>query len=304
MKFLNLILCFLSLSLSSHTLASIRMATYNIRNFDYDVRSNTPTNKAHLVKTLTEMGPDLLAVQEIHNTNEFKSMIKNHFSEKYDAILSKCGGAHEQHLGFVYNTEKLKLLSFTEDMSTVSPGQQQQQDQFCYTGSRPLAIAQFKRISNNEVYVGIAVHLKSGGQDQSINKRFKQLESIAKIVDNYRNQGLKNIIIMGDFNSTEYILKNKNYKRFVQTIEKMELKDTTKDLACSAYWWGGTNDYTQYPSTLDHIIVSEEISKSITMKPQAYGHCKMLKCQSTLEGDMGISFDEVSDHCPILTEIK
>jgi endonuclease/exonuclease/phosphatase family metal-dependent hydrolase len=131
-----------------------------------------------------------------------------------------------------------------------------------------------------------------------------QLNAISKVVSSFEERGLKNIIIMGDFNSTNYILKNKNHKKFVQKIASMNLIDSTKDLSCSSYWWGGKNDSTQYPSTLDHIIISNGLSEQQTMTPKAYGHCAQLKCKSTKESAMGTSFDEVSDHCPILTEIK
>ena len=49
--------------------AASKIASYNIRNFDYDERSHTPTNKFHLVRTLGALDADLIAVQEINNVH-------------------------------------------------------------------------------------------------------------------------------------------------------------------------------------------------------------------------------------------
>ncbi len=73
--------------------AAVRVATYNIRNFDYDQRSNTPTNKNHLSKILKEINFDILAVQEINKRNIFANMIDESFGSRYQTYLSECGGA-------------------------------------------------------------------------------------------------------------------------------------------------------------------------------------------------------------------
>lgn len=282
--------------------AGLRVASYNIRNFDYDVRSSTPTNKSHLVQMFDEMNFDLLAIQEINNTVEFERMVHVHFNGKFKTILSRCGGSHQQRLGFIYNKNKLRLLEFTEDMSTVNPGQQRHSDK-CPNGSRPLAIGKFKNLETGEIFMSISVHLKSGGTKGNIKKRFKQLAQISKVVAKLKSQQLHNIMIMGDFNSTEYILKNNNYQRFSTVIRKMNLKDATQNLSCTSYWWGGLRDFIQYPSNLDHILLSSELANK-RIHSEVYGHCKKLKCRSSREEDMGVSFNEVSDHCPILTELK
>lgn len=289
----------------SNSYANFRLASYNIRNFDYDVRSNTPTNKTHLIQIINEMEADLVAVQEINEKREFERMVSQSFFGKYNTVLTECGGAHGQKLGFIYNTNKLKLISFKQDLRTVIPGQEQQtQQQLCHTGSRPLGVAVFKRIDTNEKIVAITVHLKAGGRANSIKKRFKQLKVVNKVVSEFQKAGLNNIIIMGDFNSTEYIFREENYNKFSQSVSKMNMVDTTQEMKCSAYWWGGAQDSKQYPSALDHILLSKSLSAKMTTGVETFGHCKKLKCEITLENQMGVSFDEVSDHCPILTEVK
>ncbi|MAX65831.1 MAG: endonuclease/exonuclease/phosphatase family protein [Bacteriovoracaceae bacterium] len=298
--FKSLVFILLCALFSHSAYAKLRMASYNIRNFDYDTRSNTPTNKRQLVNLIKNMQSDLLAVQEINDKHEFSRLIEQNFGTQLKVVLSNCGGSHDQRLGFIYNTEKLKLIEFKEDVRTSL----QRHTQGCHRGSRPVAIARFQSKLNKSTIIAMAVHLKAGGGRKNISKRFRQLQIIESLVESYQEQGLNNIVIMGDFNSTEYESKGKNYRKFKEIVRKMQMKDSAEKVKCTSYWWGGRNDYTYYPSLLDHILVSHSLLEQKQMNVYSYGHCQKLKCTPTSEAEMGISFDEVSDHCPILTEIK
>lgn len=295
-KFITFFLIF-STSLSY---ANLRFASYNIRNFDYDERSNTPTNKSHLVRTIQSLKSDLIAVQEINDTDEFERMISTQFKGKYKAVLSMCGGAHGQRLGFVYNVNKFRLIKFDEDLRLSNPSSPEQRN--CNHGSRPLAIGVFNILNTNKKLVAMSLHLKSGGRPKNISKRFKQHNLLNTIINEYRSRKISNFVIMGDFNSTEYIRNGEVKRKFDNSVKRMGLIDSTKNLKCSAYWWGGSQDSQQYPSMLDHILISPSL---ITKRPkvESYGHCKKLSCRVTLESQMGIGFDEVSDHCPLVTEL-
>lgn len=285
--------------------AGVRLASYNIRNFDYDYRSDIHTNKQHLVNQIVEMKPDIMAVQEINETEKFETMIDRHFNGKMGTVLSECGGSAGQKLGFVYNTEKFKLVNFTEDLRTADVNNSHHLQASCHSGSRPLAIGTFKKIDNGETFLAISVHLKAGSHAKSIKKRFKQMEIIKKVVAEYKELGINNYVIMGDFNSTEYIKKkSKSHKNFKKSVNQMSAVNLANNLSCTSYWWGGRDDMTQYPSILDHIIVSENLANGKSPKIKAHGHCAKLKCQATPEFNMGISFEEVSDHCPVVAEIK
>lgn len=299
---MKLSIILISLIVSLNSFAALRFATYNIRNFDYDERSNTPTNKSHLVNTLIDLKADLLAVQEINDTYEFESMININFQGKLKSVFTECGGAHQQKLGFIYNTSKLKLVSFDQDMRTVNPKNPSQT--VCNSGSRPLAVGMFKTVDTNKTIIAISLHLKSGGRDNSIQKRFMQLKGVSDLISEYRDNGYENFIIMGDFNSTEYIIGGKIQAKFQSVVKKMELRDLTSNVKCTAYWWGGVQDSKQYPSTLDHILVSPSLAQNKKITTEVRGHCQQLKCEATFESDMGTDFDGVSDHCPIVSEVQ
>lgn len=276
-----------------------KLMSYNIRNFDYDQRSRVPTNKDHLFKILKEENADFIAVQEINQKEVFKSFIHKNFYEKYQTILSDCGGTHNQKLGFVYDKNKFKLLKFHEDLRTVNPSIHN--TSHCDNGSRPLAIGLFEMQETKKKMVAISVHLKSGGRPKSIEKRFKQLTILSKVIQEYRSLGIEHFIVMGDFNSTEYIHRRSEFRKFKNNVQNMGLTDLAENLKCTSYWWGGIDDGKQYPSILDHILVSNSFAyEQGLMSARPSAHCKKLKCQTTFEYDLGVSFDEVSDHCPII----
>ena len=303
--FLALTLSFLAIE----AYGKLSISTYNIRNFDYDERSRVRTNKDHLFTTLKEMNADFIGVQEINKTEVFSDFIEKRFNGKYKTALSTCGGAHDQRLGFVYDASKFKLISFEEDLRVSNPHSPNQG--FCNSGSRPLAVGKFKVNETGKVFVAISVHLKSGGRDSSIKKRFKQLEIIDQAISELKEQGINNYIVMGDFNTTEYIRKGQTRSRFDRVVKKMGLYDVTESLSCTAYWWGGRRDGREYPSQLDHILVSGNFYSNVkssndrpTVNTTVYGHCARHKCAVTSEEVMGIGYDQVSDHCPIVSELK
>lgn len=306
----------LSFLFTSSVFASV-FGSYNIRNFDYDVRSKTPTNKSELKKVIQTIDVDFLAVQEINDTQDFEIFITTNFPKK-KVVLSKCGGAHGQRLGFVYDSEKFSLLKFEEDLrvSNVKHShnykrRRKKQKRYrndndnnndpCNNGSRPLAIGTFKKKDSGETFVAITVHLKSGGHKNSVAKRFAQLKILSEVVSSFRTSGQNNFVIMGDFNTTEYSRKSKSYKKFTALVKDMGLVDLSKNMKCSSYWWGGIDDGKQYPSLLDHILISPSLTESNDPKASPSAHCKQLSCNVSYEHDMGVKFDEVSDHCPVVS---
>lgn len=288
---IGLVLCTL---LKASTLGS-----YNIRNFDYDQREQISTNMNMLQKTITEMDADLIAIQEIREKFTFKNFIENRF-KNYEVILSECGGFNDQHLGFIFNKNKFKLLKFWEDMRVVHTNQSHSRS--CRYGSRPLAIAKFLNKESGKVFIAISVHLKSGGSPQSITKRFNQLEALKDSVKELRRDGYKSFVIMGDFNSTEYNQNNQYSRKFKKIVTDMDLIDLSENLSCTSYWWGGVEDGMNHPSLLDHVLISDDFYQG--RRSQVLSHCQKLRCHPTEEYAMGTSYNEVSDHCPQVAPVK
>lgn len=296
MKFL---LALVTVITSLH-LEAITIGTYNIRNFDYDTRSRVKTDKSALSNIIGSLNADVLSVQEINNTDEFHRFVARNLPG-YKAVLSTCGGAHGQKLGFLYNEKTINLIDFTEDLSISNPGSHET----CNDGSRPMAIAQFQIKENKQKFFGISLHLKSGSQAGSVYKRNKQYSLITeKIKDLKYTTGVQDYFIAGDLNTTEFITRGSDYQNLGKVVSTLGMINLTQKVACTAYWWGGSDDGIETPSILDHLIVSPGLVKINKPELKVGGHCQKVRCKEVSEQDLGISYEGVSDHCPITSTIQ
>lgn len=285
--------------LTSLSAQALTIGAYNIRNFDYDERERIHTSKPELANIIRSVRADILNVEEIVNTAEFLKFVHTNLPG-YEVALTNCGGAHGQHLGFIYNTATVDMLTFNEDLSVSEPGTPGS----CYAGSRPLAIALFQVKATKQKFYGIGVHLKSGSAPADAGKRTKQFEILKAFVMNLRaTTGIKDLYIAGDMNTTEYVTRGNDFKVLTSVVSALGMVDLTQNLPCSAYWWGGTDDGIESPSLLDHVIVTPGLLKT-SARAQAYGHCQKVACRPASLADLGISYKSVSDHCPVAATIQ
>lgn len=282
----------------SFTLEAISIGAYNIRNFDYDTRYKITTNKVELSTILKSLKVDVLSVEEINNTEEWDKFVQSKMPG-YETEVSRCGGAHGQRLGFLYNTSQVEMLSLTEDLSIVEPGKVGT----CDSGSRPLAIALFKIKSTGQKFYGITAHLKSGNEASSILKRAKQFQILKNIINELKmKSGVQDFYFAGDLNTTEYLNRGPDYQNLEAIIKELGMVNLTSDLKCTAYYWGGSDDGIETPSKLDHVVVTPGLIKT-SPKTQSYGHCQKVSCREVPIKELGISYESVSDHCPITSNI-
>jgi len=283
-------------TLSAHALT---IGAYNIRNFDYDERSRIKTNKQELSTLLQSLKVDVLSIEEVNNTAEFERMVAQKLPG-YGTEISRCGGAHGQHLGFLYNRNVVELLSFNEDLSISEPGN----DGSCDSGSRPLAIALFKIKATGQKFYAMTAHLKAGGDAGSLSKREKQYQIIKKTINELRAKtGVKDFSFAGDMNTTDYLNRGADYRNFSKVVAELGMIDLAANSPCSAYWWGGSDDGIETPSLLDHIVVTPGLMKKKT-SAEAHGHCKKVSCREVPATELGIIYESVSDHCPMTANIQ
>ncbi len=293
MKRLTAILMTL-LSFSSNALV---IGAYNIRNFDYDERSKIHTNKPELSKILTNLRADLLSIEEIHNTAEWDKFVQKNLPG-YDTEVSRCGGAHGQRLGFLYNKSTIELLSFKEDLSISEPGT----PGACDAGSRPLAIGLFRVKATGQKFYGMTAHLKSGSEGSSLQKRTKQLQILKSIINQLKTKtGIKDFYFAGDLNSTEFLNRGSDYQLLSTITKELGMVLVTSKLKCSAYYWGGTDDGIETPSLLDHVALTPGLMKK-NPEVKIHGHCEKVSCRQVPIRELGISYESVSDHCPVTVD--
>ena len=150
----------------------------------------------------------------------------------------------------------------------------------------------------------MTAHLKSGSQPESVAKRSKQYEIIKKIIKELKTKtGVQDYYFAGDMNTTEYVSRGTDYTQFKKLVSDLGMVDLAQDLACSAYWWGGTDDGIEEPSLLDHVVATPGLLKT-SNKAQVQGHCKKVACRKATLKELGVSYESVSDHCPITATIQ
>lgn len=296
----RLLLLSLTCLISQAAFARLTVGTYNIRNFDYDERARISTDKPALESLLKSLNFDLLGVNEINNVPEFTRFIARRMPG-YAVALSDCGGAHGQKLGFVYRTSKLRLVRFDEEMVFSGEGS----TGGCNTGSRPAAVAQFEEVDTREKFHAIQVHFKSGGAADSIAKRANQYALLQQLFKELGDLGNRNIVAMGDFNTTGYLDRDADYRNFTGMLRAANLTDLSANIGCSAYWWGGSDDGIETPSLLDHVIATPGMLKNQTSaRATVGGHCRAVSCRAATPAQLGVSYTGVSDHCPQTATIR
>lgn len=283
---------------STHALT---IGTYNIRNFDYDQRYRIQTNKVELATMLKNMRVDVLSIEEINNTAAWDQFVQSKLPG-FDTEVTRCGGEHGQRLGFLYNKNSVELLSFHEDLSIVEPGTPGS----CDSGSRPMAIGLFRVKATGQKFYGMTVHLKSGEQPNSLKKRAQQFEVIKRTIKELRAKtGVQDYYFAGDMNTTSYARRGQDFQILNNVARDLGMVDLASNLKCTAYYWGGTDDGIETPSMLDHLIVTPGLLKGKSMTgAQALGHCQTASCRQVPIRELGISYESVSDHCPITAVIQ
>jgi endonuclease/exonuclease/phosphatase family metal-dependent hydrolase len=128
-----------------------------------------------------------------------------------------------------------------------------------------------------------------------MRQRWLQYELVAKLAN--RNKS-KNVVLMGDFNTTGYNLQNEDFVQFENLMKTAGLQTTSASLRCTSYWDGGDGDEIHQSSILDHVIVEQELAASI-QNVSVGSHCAMLECRDATPTQLGVSYQSVSDHCPI-----
>jgi endonuclease/exonuclease/phosphatase family metal-dependent hydrolase len=263
-----------------------------------DFRFDRKTDKEALAKIMKEANADIFGVQEIVNFADFEIFVKENFPT-YKLLLTNCGGAGRQRLGYLYNTKTILLDNFFQDETITLSSKK------CTQGIRPAAIGHFKTVQDQFPFTIINVHLKAGDKPANEETRIQQYSVIGEYIQKFENEGRKNILVMGDFNSTDYIKRNENYQTFLDFTSRFELYNYADEVECTAYWNGGKSNGIDHPAIIDHILATQNFYNNFkSHSVESLAHCKASKCEISKREDLGISYSNVSDHCPLSTTLK
>ena len=270
--------------------AGLNVGTFNIRNFD---KPGSPTDKNLLKDTIDSASPDLMAVQEIFNASAFNSFVKKQM-DGYDVVLSRCGGAGGQKLGFVFKKSVVKLIKLKEDARLTNAF-----DQSC--GSlRPALVGNFKDLRTGKTFTAISVHLKAGSGSRNFSRRDKQYGMIVDMFNELKASGETSVIAMGDFNTTGFDKRNDDYRNFQNLLKGAGANTSAEAVKCTSYWSGNDRrDGIEEASTLDHVVYTHGFMGSRSASARVGGHCERAACENVYADVLGETYRRVSDHCPV-----
>ncbi len=276
-----------SLLLSLNAFAEWSAVSYNIRNFDKDYISGQ-TDTALLGSEIKKLNADVYAFVEVVNKQAFSKLIKDYLPG-FNSMTSNCGGGGKQNLGFAYNPKVFDFVSQVEDTSFSMGG-----GRAC--GSlRPVFIVTLQNKTTKDVQSFIIGHLKAGGNDRAFKQRWEQYEMLKDLLAKYEN---KNYVLMGDLNTTGFNINDEDGQKFHDLLLDTSSYSISENLECTSYWDGADQDPAMISSILDHIIVSKDRKSQI--KSFSVGtHCAKLNCKAALSEELGDTFENVSDHCPL-----
>lgn len=284
------------LFLFNYVYAGTSFVTYNIRTFD---SKSVRTNKVELKKIFKRLDADFITVQEIVNSNSLKDFISKEFKD-YGMYLSTCGGAGRQKIGFIYSKKKFKLISAYEDKRLSNPNSLTTKR--CGR-LRPALVGEFQDLKTRKRFYAVGLHLKAGSSLTSYDQRSLQYDLIQGLVSELRRKGNRNIILMGDMNTTGFNKGDIDYRNFSYMLRNIDSITASKSLKCSSYWSGlDTRDNKEESSLLDHILFKNGFLGYKYSKTKLYSFCKALNCNEVSASRLGVHYKEVSDHCPIKVE--
>ncbi len=293
----KMILSMVLLCTSMQVHALVKFTTFNIRNFD---SPKSPTDKVELKRLLIEIDSDFLVVEEILNTSSFTKFIKKEFNNKYAVHLSRCGGGGDQQIGFVFNKSKFKLEKVYEDNRLNNARITSPRTTGGCGSLRPAYVGIFTEIKTKKKFVAIGVHLKAGGRRSSYNRRSLQYRLLGNIVEELKQTGYDNIVIMGDFNTTGYIKQDNDYLNFKQMLQNSRLSSSAINVDCTSYWSGeNRRDNIEEPAILDHVLYPGKFLDYGVQKVELHSHCKKVSCTAVSGRTLGTTYLSVSDHCPV-----
>lgn len=276
----------LFLLLSTAGWAKWSVTTYNIRNFDNDTDAGR-TDLTELGRILKDVQSDVMAFEEIVNKTAFDNLIKKNLNG-YQYRISDCGGFGKQHLAVAFNPKTFEYIKHAEDLNFSGNGNK--------CGSlRPVFLVTLMHKESRKNFTFGIVHLKAGGNQRAKEQRWQQYTKLMDLSEKYARE---NLLLLGDFNTTGYSIKDNDYERFEDFISSSSLRTTSEEIGCTNYWNGGNGGREYISSILDHIVVQDKHLSSVESVRVA-SHCAEFDCRPAAPQDLGRSYQAVSDHCPV-----
>ncbi len=263
----------------------VSFVTWNLKEFPLD-DLNTINELQYQIPLLNA---DLIAVQEITNTNDFQQL--GLMLNDYDVIASENyiydpndeDSYYNPILGYIYHKDRLTINNAYEIF---------RQDSRLFPREPYILDITWKNID----FIVINNHLKAGGDNEidywdDWDEEVRRLEALNQlhnyILENFNDE---NVILVGDFNDQFHEDVSTNVFTSFLDDDNFIFADYDMSLNTSDF------SYPNWPSHLDHIIINQNLFPS-------FG--KPLSTCYTIKYDKLISnyFTTISDHRPLILKL-
>lgn len=238
-------------------LHALEVATWNIEWFGSPSNgpSDDPRQFDNAVRVLRDSNIDVWAVQEIANASAFNTLIAE-LSPRYTGALARTSMSRGLGLAYIYKPSVLLNVSVREILTDANS-----QTQFA---GRPPFLLEAQVITPQDT-IGLTfinMHMKATSDIESYNKRLAASQLLQSYIE---GSGLDQVplIILGDLNDllsgSITAGRSSPYSNFVQATNDYDA--TTLDLQLTRrYTWCGNSSSCSSGSTIDHIIISNELA--------------------------------------------
>ncbi len=237
-------------------LHALEVATWNIEWFGSPSNgpSDDPRQFDNVVRVIRDANIDVWAVQEMASSSTFASLLAE-LGPGYAGALAPTSTSRGLGLGYIYKPSVLLNASVREILLDANSQTQ-------FAGRPPFLLEADVLTPQGTLGVTfINVHMKATSDLESYNKR---LAASQLLQDHIEGSTLDQVplIILGDFNDllsgSIRAGRSSPYANFVQATNDYD--PTTLDLQLTRrYTWCGNSRDCSFGSTIDHIIISNEL---------------------------------------------
>lgn len=268
-------------------------------------RAAAGTDIGWLACTIAELGVDVLAVQEFKAHPAARAALGELLAElgrltggRWQAELDRCGSDAGQHVGILYDERRVRANGWYTYASINPHGEA------CKNQLRPGFGGYLEFPGGLDLHL-ISVHLKSGPKRRSYELRRRSIEGIAALYSQAQAAETDtDVVIAGDLNTmgcrhcSPKVEAEAEIRGLDGQLRKLGFRRVPGDLGCTEYYKG-------HGGTLDHFLASigmRELGSG--ERASVGGYCAEASCRKLEERHMPAAYDRLSDHCPIVLEVR
>lgn len=262
---------------------TLDIVTWNIEWFPKDGQT-TITNVRNIIKALDA---EVIAVQEIDVKSSFQQLIDE--LEDYDGYYLN---DQYQSLAYLYKKSNVQIIDQYEIYSSQS-----------YWSPFPRSPLVLEIKYQNKNYIIINNHFKCCGDGNLDPYNNGDEEARRLLASNLLNEYIhenfsdKRVILLGDLNDelTDRMLDNV-FVPFINYPNEYLFTDMEIAESSSSGW-----SYPNWPSHLDHILITNELFESYALETSK---CEVIKLDDHFYGGFNEYDQKVSDHRPVGLRLK